>query len=496
MYFPRTPTAQQVRFHALHRPEAVALIDGDVRTTYAGLDRQIAILWHAFQALGLRNGETAAVSLAHLHHELPALLACEELGVATLSFGHGEDDVAPFALADHILADHPVPKRYADKQRDLSPDAFQSLLKTPLDEDAPKDLPGPDEPARIIRTSGTTGIQKAIAVSREILARRIGHCRANLSITRTTRYLITYPFSVATSYHAACASLWAGGTVIKDRSSLVGGLTSHDPTLLIFLPRALYGVLETLPADFAKPPFLVVRTLGASLPPAIRERLMERLATEVVEGYGTNETGAICEINARKVGMVIPGVEVGIVDQAGKPAGFGQLGLIRVRSRLVVDRYLDSAETTERHFKDGWFLTNDLGVMAGPRSLQLLGRADDVVNIGGIKVMAPALEERIIADARIRDTGIAYLADPTGNGILSVGIVLKEGAAVEDVTPGIEELIEPVCKSFRIVVLPAVPRTAFGKLQRHILANTIAEAFNAAKPVPAGKAKTGKRRKA
>lgn len=481
MYTPTTPSGQQVRFHAVDRPDAIAIADRETRTSYAALDRQIAVLCHAFRAMGLRAGQSAAVCLAHLHHELPVLLACEELGVATMSFHRSETDFVPLAKVDHILCDHAVPEPYADKQRDLSPDAFQALLKTPP-ADLPPAVPDPGDAARISRTSGTTGTQKLIAVSRKVLALRIGHCRANLSITRNARYLITYPFSVATSYHAACACLWAGGTVIRDaRAPLARILAAYKPTLLIFLPRALYGVLENLPADFPKPSFLVVRTMGASLAQPLRNRLLERLATEVVEGYGINETGAICEINAQKKGMVIPGVEVEIVDPTDSPVPHGRQGQVRVRSPLVVDGYLDSPEMTARHFRNGWFHTNDIGIMDGSRVLRLLGRADDIVNIGGIKVMAPLLEDRVLEDARIGDAGIGYLTDTNGAGILCVGVVMKEGATIKDVGPGIERLIEPVCKSFRIVPLPSVPRTEFGKLRRHALAEAIA---HASRPAP------------
>jgi acyl-coenzyme A synthetase/AMP-(fatty) acid ligase len=243
-------------------------------------------------------------------------------------------------------------------------------------------------------------------------------------------------------------------------------------------PHLLKKLLDELPADFLKPAHLTISCAGSALSEQLAERALRSLATEVIDSFGTNETGGISFKRASvpdSFATVCRGVEVEVVDESGRPLPSGEPGRLRVRSDSLVEGYLDDPETTRRFFRDGWFYTSDIAVLDGPRRLKVIGRGDEMITTIGGKVAPSDLEASVMAHLAVGDVGVCGLADRDS--------VQNVFVAIAGARLGHQELLARVTRAFgkfaigrfSIVVMPTIPRNAAGKIERARLKDAIAE---------------------
>jgi acyl-coenzyme A synthetase/AMP-(fatty) acid ligase len=301
--------------------------------------------------------------------------------------------------------------------------------------------------------------------------------------TSHSRYLPTTAFNVWHVYGASTACLRAGGTVVADtvegKMDFAQSVTRHGITHASIMPIYLKRVLDDLPPDFIKPPNLTIHTFGAPIAETLRAIALERLAVEVFRVYGCNEAGAPCASRtSRKDGFasVWPETEVEIVDEDDRPVPVGTVGHVRVRNACMAEGYLDDPEATRRHFKDGWFYPQDMGVMNQQRQLKLVGRRDEVLNIGGQKVSPADLEEQVLRRASIADVGVCSFPNASGFEEVYFAVSPPEGDAAELLRRISAALAGLPLGKFYVVQLAQIPRNANGKILRDELKEAVAHA--------------------
>jgi acyl-coenzyme A synthetase/AMP-(fatty) acid ligase len=244
-------------------------------------------------------------------------------------------------------------------------------------------------------------------------------------------------------------------------------------------PIMLKQVLDDLPRDFAKPERLTIVTLGSALSDELSARALEYLATEVTDVFGCNEVGGVSRRRVTRrdrFSEVSPAVEVETVDQSDRPAPSGEPGLLRIRTEAMVEGYLGEAELTRQHFKNGWFYPGDRAVLDGPRRLMVTGRGDDLLNIGGAKVRPDDLETLVMKHAAVGDVGICTFANREGIEEVYVALAGVRHDHTELLARLEQAFMHQQLGSFRVVILPAIPRNAAGKIVRATLKGTIAKA--------------------
>jgi O-succinylbenzoic acid--CoA ligase len=127
----------------------------------------------------------------------------------------------------------------------------------------------------------------------------------------------------------------------------------------------------------------------------------------LVQSYGMTETCGGCVYDGRP----LSGAEVAVVED--RP---GEAGRIRLRGPMIATGYLDpSPADADRFTTDGWFVTDDLGRLHtdadGATLLEVIGRADDVINTGGVKVAPAAVEAALRTLASVRDVAVLAMPD-------------------------------------------------------------------------------------
>jgi|GEM_PF-6185895 len=117
--------------------------------------------------------------------------------------------------------------------------------------------------------------------------------------------------------------------------------------------------------------------------------------------------------------------------------------------------------------------------MHNPMQFELLGRVDDILNIGGIKVSAGRLEDRVMEDARIADAGVAYVVDDRGRGAVVLALVPPEGIDIGPLTQEAVKRMALGATPVQVVAVPAIPRTETGKVRRNALSDTVHQSLKA-----------------
>jgi 2,3-dihydroxybenzoate-AMP ligase len=479
-------TGDHIALYAAERPEAVALVNSGRVISYAEFGRDIARLAATLREFGVPRGGAVAVGCDDLYLHWLLLLAFEQLNVASASYHSGEDPAGCSELlagADLVLSEAHYPSAGAARHRVITQAWVQDALARPHEVSPAAAGAAPGDPVRILRSSGTTGRQKRLVVTRRMSEARMPVYAWQYRFTGESCYLLTSPFSANPSYGAATACLRAGGTVVS--ALFEGGagaartIMHHGITHVTLQPIMLKQVLDDLPSDFVKPAALAVVTLGSALSDELNDRTLARLASEVTELFGCNEVGGVTR---RRTSLgdgfaeVAPSVAVETVDGNDGAVAPAAPGLLRMRTEAMVEGYLDEPEMTRRHFRNGWFYPGDLAVLDGPRRLRIIGRSDEILNIGGAKVRPDDLEALVLKHVDAGDVGICTL--PNREGIEEVFV------AVVGVRHDHRELLARVERSFahqqlgffHVVIVKAIPRNAGGKILRAALKETVAAA--------------------
>lgn len=390
-------TVSHIGYHAATMPTKVAIVDGGRAITYQDLVRDIGKMAAALQDLGLGEGQTAAVEITGFYRHWVMLLACEALGAATMSYSQSEATVLAGYLAsmDRVIC-APGAEPEAARAIHVADDTWLNTvsLREPLALPPSLSIP-PDAPMRIIKSYGTTGVLDLMIHTARIHDFWLRQFRFRATMDRNARYLLTAGFGIQAFHVHATSCLRMGGTVVcGNPNEFAIDIERHRITHATFMPAQLEQLLKGQGALPMEPRLKQIFTIGAPVTKGVRDRTRQILAEEVSESYGTNEAGGIASMDDNGIGTVFPGVEVEVLDDAGKPV-IGSPGQVRLRSAGVVDAYWGDGGLSPRMFRDGWFHPGDIAVLHDRTRLTLIGREEDYLTLDGKKYTLDVLERRM-----------------------------------------------------------------------------------------------------
>jgi len=467
---------------ALDNPAHLALHISGNSLTYQQLYQDVMRVTRALESL-VSQAETPVVAVGHMHPQLHLLLllACENLGVVTFSFQGAES----FQMAnlpskiDLILLDEPyaLPETLTTKTLLLDIQWFKQTMTIPLDQAmlCPRVRCQLDSPHRLTQSSGTTANPKTMLLNRRQFEYMVQSQILNGAYTPQSVFLSIASFGVMGIYSRVTTCLRLGATVALGRA--VDILQAVEVTHLWSVPIMLKNLLKELPQNWRKPAKLRIATGGGPLNHALRELALERLCTHISNGYGANEVGRIASMDNHGIGVVSAGVELRIVDENFRNVPEGEVGRIVVRSQGMINCYCCTDEHSQTFFKDGWFIPGDIGRLTGPRRLQLLGRGDDILNLGGIKQSAQLVEDHCMEHTQVKDAGVVAIQQADGNEVLMVALVTDDAQAWSEITsevsPGLLQKWGHLFQQLRLLQFSKIPRTSTGKVKRNELRNIL-----------------------
>lgn len=475
---------------------------GGRRITYRALSDDAARIAACLAAAGARPGDRVLAQVERSPEAIALYLAC-------LRAGYVYVPVDPALTATEVawyVADSEPRVVVLDPARAVVPtgDAEVLLLDAhgggSLAERA-RALPArfaahesaPDDVALLLYTSGTTGKPKGAMLTHGNLASNV---RALASLWRFTPddvLLHALPLSHVHGLVVALGCAWASGCAVRladrfDAARVVPELATA--TVFMGVPTH-YARLVAEPAlDRAACASMRLFVSGsAPLPARLFDEFAARTGHRILERYGMTETLMIASNpydGARvpgSVGMALPGVEVRIARDDGTPLPAGATGVVEVRGPNVCRGYWRAPEKTAAAFRaDGFFVTGDVGRLDEDSRLWLEGRASDLVITGGRNVYPREVEDALLTLDGIADAAVFGVPHPDwGEAVVAAVCTRDDALDTTRVLAALRERLAGYKLPKRVLVVPALPRNAMGKVRKDALRAAHADLFAASK---------------
>ena len=468
---PIPTTTQAILRWAQANPHGVAVLQKGQSYTWLGLALHVAKVRAFLAQAGVQAGQLVVLHCPNAYLSLILLLATESLGAIHASLA--TQDLRPehpaVQQAQFICAMDPPPSLAADPRLHRLDAAWEAATAA-----LPADLAGlaqgsnPADPVRLGWTSGTTGAPKFMLNTRGQISAILTHfdsvCRP---VTPENSFLCFHGPIVRGVYLEIIRALHEGVRVIfsQDFTWLhdAGPLERLYTLLLSADGEALARNCQAV-GRFLN--FYYVDITGSMVSPAMWALMQATISRHIFSVYSSNETNSVALSGPDGLSRVVPACAVMLVDARGQPVPPGAVGQVRVRSPRVVDGYLWDPALTACHFQDGWFLMSDLASMPEPGVLRLLGRVDDMLNIGGRKLAPYPREQRLKALPGVTDALLLQRNNALAQGEL---VLLLEGPSLADaqaLLPLVAQALGDDIGPYVLHFTPALPRTPTGKPQR------------------------------
>jgi len=461
-------------------PGRVWLVDGPV--TYADLLAETGRLANALRSLGLQKGDRLLLQAEKCEAVLSLYLACLRTGVVFLPVNPG------YTVTEtaHFLTDAEPALAVTDPGRveDLASLGARAMALPDLTDLAARqevvlDDPahGPDDLAAILYTSGTTGRSKGVMLTRENLA---SNAEALVGLWRFTGgdvLLHALPvFHTHGLFVATNCVLYSGASMIFQRAFTPAAVLAALPQATVMMGVPTFYTRLLADSGLSRELCSGIRVFisgSAPLSPATHAEWRDRTGHAILERYGMTETNMITSNpyeGARKagtVGMPLPGVEVRITGPEGVLPQ-GEAGAIEVRGPNVFKGYWRLPEKTAEEFRDGWFVTGDMGAFDAEGYLAILGRAKDLVITGGLNVYPAEVEAALDDLPGVAASAVIGVPHPDFGEAVVACLVAAKGARLEE--DGVRAALRDRLAAFkipkRVLVLEDLPRNAMGKVQK------------------------------
>jgi long-chain acyl-CoA synthetase len=503
--------AELVLRSATVAPDKVAIVAGDCRLTWSELDAAVDKAAAALSGVGLVAGFRVALALANSIEFAVSYFGALRAGlvVVPINPASSADEVAAQLSAVRarvVLADeHSLGVvRSVVQERDGEFDGDAALLVVPvgvaarpgerayeefLDTPAPAPAVPPADPetlAVVLSTSGTSGPPRAAMLTHRALLANLDQIGAiePPAMRESDIVLGVLPFCHVYGLNAVLGLVAAAAATLVvvprfDPVRTLDVVATEKVTVVPAVPQLFASWVRQ--GDLADR-LATVRLLisGAEpLPNAVREGIEEATRLVIHEGYGLTEaaptvTSTMCsagsaESSARKVGAVgapLPGVELRIVDDAGKDVEPGEPGEILVRGQNLFSGYWpDGAEAPG---DKGWLATRDVGCLDSDGDLVLVDRLAELVIVSGFHVYPREVEDVIRELDAVADAAVVSTPDAQTGEAVKAYVVARPG---RDVTP---EAVVAHCAArlarFKrptdVRIVPELPRSVTGTVAK------------------------------
>lgn len=489
------------------RPEAEALVCGEVRLSYAALDAEVAALATGLAARGVGPGDRVAlllgngvpfVAMTYALARLGAILVPLSTRDRTSGLCHAlTDSGARMLVADAALAAL-VPDVGAtpDLRHRIAVGAasgfepFEALRGDPRAAPAPAD-PAEDAPAAILYTSGTTGVPKGAVLTNLGIVHSATAYTAFMGLGPADRGAVVVPLGHVTGLVACLhAAVRAGGALIVEREFKAPRflrVAARERMSFTVMVPAMYNLLlvQDDPSRHDLSAWRVGGFGGAPMPAATLARLAELLPRlSLVNCYGATETSSPVTMmppaeTARRrlsVGLPVPGAEVAVMDDDGRELGPGAHGELWHRGPMVVPGYWRNPEATAREFAAGFWKSGDVGSKDADGFVYVHDRKKDMINRGGYKVFSAAVESVLQGVPGVVESAVIGRPDPVlGERVHAV--IVTDGPVDQAALDAAcrRDLADYQCPEIWTFRTAPLPRNANGKILKRRLREALEE---------------------
>jgi propionyl-CoA synthetase len=517
-----------------------AVADVQASYTYAELLERTAAFAGALRRMGVEPGDRVVIYLPMIPEAVIAMLACARIGaVHSVVFGGFAprelavriDDALPkvvvtascgiepprvveykpivdraLEMAEHspdtvVVKQRPQAEASMDDARDVD---WDDAMKAGKAEPAECVEVKATDPLYVLYTSGTTGKPKGIVRDNGGHAVAMAWSLPNVYDVHAGQVWWTASdvgWVVGHSY-IVYAPLITGATTVLYEGKPVGTpdagafwrvVAEHGVESLFTAPTAIRAIKKEDPdgkmlADHDLSGFRSLFLAGERLDPETYHWASERLGVPVVDHWWQTETGWAIAANLRGLDPMpikpgsptvpVPGYQVEVLDEHGKPADAGSEGAICVRLPLPPGTLTTLWGDDERFVSsylsafDGYYLSGDGGYLDEDGYLFVMGRTDDVINVAGHRLSTGSMEAVLAAHEAVAECAVIGVADPMKGQVPRGFVVLKAGVErdpdelASELVAMVREEIGAVAAFRDVAVVGGLPKTRSGKILR------------------------------
>ncbi len=342
--------------------------------------------------------------------------------------------------------------------------------------------------ATLLYTSGTSGKPKGVMLSESNSFWGCANFIFGNDVTMHSVFLCDMPlFHTAGLYAASRVPLQAGGCVLISKGFEPKTTLERlsDPALQV---THYFSVPQMAAKIWNEPSFrpellhgLVGWAIGGAPNPKAQTQRFVNAGIKITEGFGMSETGSnfgmpthdletLCN-KAGSCGLPFMTIETKIVDDHGQHVPTGEVGELWLRGPCISSGYWNQPETTAKAYRDGWFITGDAAMRDADGFYYIVDRRKDMYISGGENVYPAEVEAALAELSQVGECAVVGVPDERWGEVGRLYVIPVPGRTV---TP--QELLAHCAKrlaKFKVpktaVVTDALPRTASGKVQKHLL---------------------------
>ncbi len=480
-------------------PRRVALVYGQERITYLELQRRAGALARRLRAAGVGPERTVGLLMERRPALIVAILAVLEAGGAYLPLAADlPADRLAYVLADAgvhlVLADQALaPRLAASGPPVLDPDADEPAG----DAAGPRDGTEAASLCYVIYTSGSTGRPKGVMVPHGAVSATLRWRLQRFHLSPADCVLQNIAFTFDPSLWQIFGALLSGARLVlvppgghQDFAGLVRTIAAERVTITDLAPSMLRAFLEQDGLDRCGSLRLLFAG-GEALPPELARRFAERFpAAELFNIYGPTEAAIDASTwrcaprppaASLPIGQPITGKRLAVLGNDLEPAPIGVPGELFIGGPALARGYLGRPDlTAERFLPDPFgslldgpgarhYRTGDLVRHLADGALEFVGRLDRQVKVRGFRIELGEIEAALGRHPQVRESVVLVSQDHAGEPRLAAWFAPVWPAAVAELRLWLRECLPEYMVPGALAGMPALPRTASGKVDRHAL---------------------------
>ncbi|HMJ14468.1 MAG TPA: AMP-binding protein [Polyangiaceae bacterium] len=475
----------------------VAVIDGDMRVSYAELHERCARLAAGLAGIGIRSGERVAILAANSRNYFEAFCAIPSYGMTIVPLNtrlaEGElKAILASSGARVLITDREPGGLSACVERVISiRDDYERLLGSACR--APQRTLDENSLAALFYTGGTTGAPKGVMLTHRNLIANSFHKIVGCSLSGADRFLAAPAMFHVAGIAPLVSLIWLGGTTVIvpafDPERCLDLIEQHAVTVMMPVPTMLAALIAAQgSAPRAVSSLRMLGHAGSPIANAVIEAAHAAFpASELAQFYGATETSSIvtCLRDEQAVigtellgscGRAVPGVAVRVVRADAAECAAGEVGEILVRGPNVTPGYWNDEAATAAALAGGWYRTGDAGSVTEDGYLFIVDRLKDMIITGGENVYSIEVEDVLYRHPAVVEAAVFGIPDPTWGEAVHAVVVTRSDQRDGSETLALElrEFCKETIAGYKVpkrieIQLEALPKSGPGKVLKRAL---------------------------